>query len=288
MKPVVRKLLLSLGATVATLAAAEWITRAIVVAKSEATDFDSYRKRCLGENIQIFKVDESGELVDFVPGKIQGKAIHINAQDFRGKPVIEPKPADAFRICCIGGSTCFGSMSSSDSTTFPAFLELELRSTARVPWHVEVMNGGLPGATDNRATLRYEQHLAKYLPDIVIMYNLINDLMASRRQALGLDPRTRPPVKITGPISELLSHSSIWLVLETQLGLQSKQAEMAQAIRREAARATPGSPERAARMVEVRDLIEAESGYVYDGKAENNLYLLPGHLAQFREELLQF
>lgn len=279
-----KKLLIAAAALIVAIAAAEITTRVIVLQKTGATDFDTYRRRALGEAMPIFETDENGELIDIKPNAFQGSLIHINRQGFRGKPVAEPKAKDGFRICFIGGSGCFGTTSSSDATTIEGFLEKKLREQAGAPELVEVMNGGIPGATTARAIGRYEKRLAKYNPDIVLLYNLVNDMLESRRANLGIDPRTRPDVKADTTIKKLLSHSAIWLVYATAKGQREKTREVME-MNNFKEMAAVGSPERAAKVKKIDDAIAPEKSYQYDGALEKNLYLVADHMQQFRAQL---
>jgi lysophospholipase L1-like esterase len=282
-----RKLLVAGGATLLALALAEVAARVYLVSASGATDFASYRDRCLGKQLAIFEQDASGELVDLKPGQQQGSLITINRQGFRGRAALEPKPADGWRICCIGGSGCFGTTSSGDNTTFPAFLERALRREAAGPDLVEVVNGGLPGATTALAVTRYEQRLRRLRPDVVVLYNLINDVLHSRRTKLGLDPRTRPLVTVDGPVSSLLSHSAIYLAIVSSRTEREKAAEIAEANRAQAdvARGTAQARQRA-RAVE--EAVAKEDAAAYDGTPAMNLYIVPEHLSEFRSQLDRF
>jgi lysophospholipase L1-like esterase len=280
------RILLAGGAAALALAGAEAGMRAYLVSKSGATDFASYRRRCLGEQLAIFEQDAAGELTDLRPGQHQGKLITINRQGFRGAPALEPKPADGFRIVCIGGSGCFGTTSSGDAATFPAFLEKSLRENANDPAAVEVLNGGLPGATTALAITRFEQRLRPLRPDLVILYNLINDILQSRRAKLGLDPRMRPLVPVSGPVSSLLSHSAIYLAIVSARTEREKAAEIAEANRAQAdqARGTPAARERARAVEQAVTREQAGSG----DANEKNLYLVPEHVAEFRAQLERF
>jgi lysophospholipase L1-like esterase len=280
-----RKLAVSAAATIVALTAAEAVTRAIVVKSSGATDFESYRLRCLGEQLSIFERDEAGELIDLQPGTRQGNLITINRQGFRGKPVAEPKPEEGFRICCIGGSGCFGTASSGDAKTFPAQLEQLLRREARAPERVEVINGGLPGATTARAVSRFEKRLATRKPDVVILYNLINDLLQSRRAKLGIDPRRKALVNADGPVSRLLSHSAMYLAVASSATQREKEREIARANAEQTTKTRPGSAPGARAVAEA---VGREAGHAYDGTIEKNLYIVPEHFAEFRSQLARF
>lgn len=281
-----RKIIIAVLSAVFSLGAAEWCMRWFVVRNSGATDFESYRLRCLGKNISIFEAGASGEPVDLKPDSFQGGLIHINSQGFRGAPVVEPKPVDSLRICLIGGSGCFGTTSSGDATTIPGFLQVEMQAGAPASRLTEVMNGGMPGATTARAIDRYQTRLDRFKPDIVILYNLVNDMLASRRVCLGVDTRTMPAVAADGPVSRVLSHSAMWLVLQTFRSNQLKREAMEEARKRDDAR--PGAGVRQEALKKMQEAISREQASTPGDTAGSNIYINQEHLDQFRTELRRF
>ncbi|MFN0207738.1 MAG: GDSL-type esterase/lipase family protein, partial [Planctomycetota bacterium] len=184
---------------------------------------------------------------------------------------------------------CFGTTSSNDDSTIPAFFGARVRENAASPEKVDVINGGLPGATTYMSVNRYEKRLARFNPDIVILYNLVNDLLTSRRARLGIDPRTWPAVKITGTLSSWLSHSAMWLVFETARSNHYKRLRIEQVTKSDEKEHWADRREHSKKMREELDSIVGEEKiHVYDGKIENNIYIVPEHFAQFREELRRF
>src|SRR5262245_1017152 len=134
-----KKLLILAVSSALALAVGECVTRGVLVSKSGASDFETYRTRAMGEVLPIFEQDIGGEIIDITPNTAQGTQIHINRQGFRGDAVADPKPAGGFRVCFIGGSGCFGTTSSGDNTTIPGFFEAELRKRSSTPRRVEVV-----------------------------------------------------------------------------------------------------------------------------------------------------
>ncbi|MBL8695863.1 MAG: SGNH/GDSL hydrolase family protein [Planctomycetes bacterium] len=285
-----RKLLFSAAIGVVALAAGlggfEWYLRGRLIRESGATDFESLRSRYLGNELKIFALDESGE-IDLVPKESQGQKITINAQGFRGKAVAVPKPDGLFRVVLIGGSACFGTTSTNDDTTIAAFLQRQLRAQAREPEKVEVVNGGLPGATTARAVTRYERKLAGLKPDVVILYNMINDLLQSRRARLGFDERFSALVRADNGFERALSHSAIWLQWSAARSQRRKEERAAERIAREERTAAKGlgtSSEAQA----IRAAVASEGSTDYDGALASNRYIVPEHFAEFRAQLDRF
>ncbi len=287
------RILLAAGVTAAALAAAETFFRVRLVVAHGATDFEAIRDRLIGRDLRIFHRDADGEL-ELVPSRFQGSQVHVNAQGFRGAALREPKPERGFRVACIGGSGCFGTTSTGDATTFPAALERRLRAQACDPEAVEVVNAGLPGATTASAISRFEKLVPPHRPDVVLLYNLINDLLTSRRAQLGLDERRTPLVRIDGALSGLLSHSAIWLTFRATAAQAEKVERIRAATAREAARKTARADGHAGpragdpALVAHRLAIDGEARHVYDGTPATNLYLVAEHHAEFREHLRRF
>lgn len=133
----------------------------------------------------------------------------INAQGFRDEAQLPlQKPQGEIRIFVIGGSTAFGSLSSSDNATFTARLEKRLneriaeqtnhperfrpevlpyykdevdRALARPPRLREgtyrVINAAVPGYTSGNELVQVAQQVLQYNPDLVIVLNGYPDLL---------------------------------------------------------------------------------------------------------------
>ena len=71
--------------------------------------------------------------------------IHINNIGLRGPDVSLIKPENTYRIFMIGGSTTFGSASTSDSTTIPGYLQQKFNHEFSGT-NIEVINAGISGA----------------------------------------------------------------------------------------------------------------------------------------------
>ena len=97
----------------------------------------------------------------------------INEHGFRGKSVDLVKPIDEYRIIMVGGSTTFGLGSTADEHTIPAYLESLLNE--KFEKNIKVINAGVLAA-DARSEVYYvEDHLIKFNPDLIIVFDGYND-----------------------------------------------------------------------------------------------------------------
>ena len=104
------------------------------------------------------------------------KTININSNAFRGGE-IEKTPNENFRIFIVGGSTVFGSGSTSDETTIPGYLQELFNKTDQ--YDIEIINAGIPGSQSSNELDRVKNNLQKYQPDAIVIYNGWNDLRES-------------------------------------------------------------------------------------------------------------
>ncbi len=99
--------------------------------------------------------------------------LHVNAQGFRGPVVAEAKPANTFRIACIGDSHTFG-YGVADDQSWPAELERLLR--ARSPDRaIEVMNCGVDAYDTLQEVIWMEKKVLAFAPDLVLLEFYVND-----------------------------------------------------------------------------------------------------------------
>jgi len=100
--------------------------------------------------------------------------ININEYGFRGPEITKQKPDDTFRIFMVGGSTTFGTGSTSDQTSIPGFLHTKLNS-ANLPFSVEVINAGVSGAASYEESRLIKERIVQFEPDLFIIYDGWND-----------------------------------------------------------------------------------------------------------------
>ena len=98
--------------------------------------------------------------------------ININSLGFRGSDFNETKDHDTYRLFMVGGSTTFGTGSTSDETTIPALLEKKFLENN---YNVEVINAGVGAADSIEDTYRIHHLYKKYEPDHFIIYSGWND-----------------------------------------------------------------------------------------------------------------
>lgn len=107
-------------------------------------------------------------------------AVSINTLGFRGPELAEPRPPDALRVWCMGGSTTFDIYAPDDASTWPAVLGERL-AAARPDRRVEVLNAGIPGEVLDGSIADVERLGSRVRPDYVVIHHGPNDL----RQELG-------------------------------------------------------------------------------------------------------
>lgn len=101
--------------------------------------------------------------------------ISINRDGFRGPELRDPRPADAFRLWCLGGSTTFDIYAPDDASTWPAVAGRVLADT--LPGRtVEVINAGVPAEVLEGNRQRLVADGPRLQPDVVVIYPGPNDL----------------------------------------------------------------------------------------------------------------
>lgn len=101
----------------------------------------------------------------------------VNANGFRGPALPFEKPEGTYRIAVLGGSAAFD-LGKKDDATWPALLEKRLRAAGR---RVEVLNAGTPGYSTWQCS-RLLPRVARWNPDMVLVYELFNDSLAFRHR----------------------------------------------------------------------------------------------------------
>lgn len=136
----------------------------------------------------------------------------INDQGFRGAPLELLKAPGTIRVMVVGASTVYDTAVSPNDRAWPARLEvwLEQLSGGR---DFEVINAGTPGMVllDNLIRLQFELH--KYDPDLLILYQAHNDLIATlfrlRDEQEGVTQPSR--VAATTPWGNWIERNSLLL-----------------------------------------------------------------------------
>ena len=126
------------------------------------------------------------DVLQNVLGDVQTDDVNINSLGFRGTEFTEIKPNDTFRIFLLGGSQMFGTGSTSDDTTIPGYLDDYIQKDD-YPFTVEIINSGLKGVDTRKELLLLENMLLDFSPDLVIVYDGLNDLRAGNSPTHVLD-----------------------------------------------------------------------------------------------------
>jgi lysophospholipase L1-like esterase len=150
------------------------------------------------------------------PGLHSGK-IHINSLGFRGPELAEPKPLGSVRLAFLGASTTFCAEVSSDETVWPSLVLRRLHQAyPAVP--MDYINAGVPGYVVNHSLVNWERRVSPLDPDVVVIYDVTNDLSRDTRQiayARGLyDPDAHKP-------SWLARHFTLWFLVEKNLQIRA-------------------------------------------------------------------
>ena len=122
----------------------------------------------------ICNLHESTEYSELIPANDN---INYNSLGFRGSEFSVVKPVDTYRIFLLGGSTMIGSGASSDETTKPGILQKIFDSDNSVK-RIEVINAAFFGANSKTEFNFISQKLVNYQPDLLIIYDGLNDLKA--------------------------------------------------------------------------------------------------------------
>jgi len=103
---------------------------------------------------------------------VAGWVIWTNNAGFRGPDIVLPKPAGAYRILCVGGSTTFEGVR--NHLTYPAILQRKLRKHFNTD-RIEVVNGGVNAINSDQELKQFPNYLA-IQPDLIVHYNFVNDI----------------------------------------------------------------------------------------------------------------
>jgi len=165
----------------------------------------------------------------------------INGQGFRGPEAAIPKPAGAFRVVVLGGSTTFG-WGVEQKQAYPAALErlLAARCTPQLGDRVEVLNGGVPGYISTQNARQLELTWARYQPDLVLVMDGLNDLFAvPLLEPTGAGPNAPHPL-VRSRLQQRLLSVAAWTLTHSALARAMDRAIRSARPRRRSA-ATPSA-----------------------------------------------
>ncbi len=103
------------------------------------------------------------------------QTININSHGFRGTEFSAIKPENTYRIFVVGGSTAFGTGTTSDATTIPGFLQEKFDDKV-FPKNIEVINAGISGLFSGTEVGLIKEQILDFEPDLIIIYDGWNDI----------------------------------------------------------------------------------------------------------------
>lgn len=118
------------------------------------------------------------------------KRINVNEYGFRGPEISKEKPDHIIRIFVIGGSTVFGSGSTSDNTTIPGYLQNRF-DNVDLPYKIEVINAGQEGSYSAVEINLVKDKLLEFEPDLLLVYDGVNDISRHLSSSSNYDSTTR-------------------------------------------------------------------------------------------------
>ena len=161
-----------------------------------------------------------------IPGQ-NTSHIWINSLGFRSPEIAAQKPQATVRLAFLGASTTFCAEVSSNEATWPYLVWQTLRRS----WpgvNFEFINAGVVGYTTDSSLLNWQRRVAPLDPDVVVLYEGINDFTKDVR---ALAERQGLPTGVVGPGSFLERHSVAWHLIATTVKLKLRNRETAKPLR---------------------------------------------------------
>ncbi|MCC6406649.1 MAG: SGNH/GDSL hydrolase family protein [Planctomycetes bacterium] len=147
------------------------------------------------------------------PTPSYAQQVSHNSLGFRGRETTYAKPQGTFRIVTIGGSSVYGQSESRDDAVWSVRMEKYLNE-AGLARKVEVINGGCRGYSTFEMLINLELRLVDFEPDLVLVYESINDMRCALYPGCRNDNqhwRTVWPVVRKSAIDELAESSRLYL-----------------------------------------------------------------------------
>jgi hypothetical protein len=122
----------------------------------------------------MFGGPTDGRTVNLLPAMDEGagRAIRLNAEGFRTREIVNPKPADEIRIFFLGGSTVIGGYQMEN--TIPGVVEAHLHANGLS--QARAYNFGVLSFVSGQELALLVHRLIDLKPDLVIAYDGGNDL----------------------------------------------------------------------------------------------------------------
>ena len=168
---------------------------------------------------QTYVTDPESGLRILVPNGHFGP-VHINSFGFRSPEISVEKPAGRLRIAFLGGSTTYCAEVSRDQMTWPYLVVAAIQR--RFPdLDIDFINGGVPGYLTSTLTPYLEKRIARFRPDVIVIYEATNDLSANSfvlAQEQGIKTHT-----IEESMGWLPRHSLLVYLVEKNLSVLEQQ-----------------------------------------------------------------
>lgn len=217
----VRGLALSIGVLAALVLLFEITCRVFSIRGLSRDELDPVRKQLAEGNVQPHPYLAYVPKPDYhhSPTPTLNQRIDHNSLGFRGRETTWAKPPGVFRIVCMGGSSVYGQTETSNATTWPARLEAHLAEL--LPERkLEVINAGCRGYSTFEMLINFELRLVDFQPDLVIVYESINDMRCALYPGCRNDNthwRAIWPVERKGRLDRLLERSYTFLAVRRYL-----------------------------------------------------------------------
>ena len=170
------------------------------------------------ETFRVYDIGPTGPRSFFrTQYKVERLGFRGKAPPLPGKDVADPGTLDVF---CIGDSVTFGHGSSSDETTYPAYLEAWLKNRGRA---CRVYNAGTPSYISSQVFLKLHHLVANYRPDVVIIHAGWNDITAAADADypltwMGAADQFGPPrMPYSSPLKTALACSALFQIIQSEI-----------------------------------------------------------------------
>lgn len=109
-----------------------------------------------------------------IPGKTHPETAYFNAQGFRTRERLGPKPPGELRVIALGGSTTEDVWNDA-GLHWPLVAERALHAAGRRD--VRIYNGAMSAYTTAHSLVRLSLDVLQYRPDVILVMHNINDLL---------------------------------------------------------------------------------------------------------------
>ena len=148
--------------------------------------------------------------------------VSVNSLGFRGPEIAMPKPPGLVRVAYLGASTTWCAEVSGNDYVWPHIATASIAS-AYPDTRFDYVNGGVPGYTVSSSLKNLERRIAPLDPDVIVIYEGINDLSGELREAAvrqGIVADAKPP-----ETSWIARYSVLWNLVDKNLRVMASQRE---------------------------------------------------------------